>query len=108
MATIYDADLENLRDSLQSLNDDFDAINSEVFNALGGTDSSVAVSSIEMQANRDLQAAVANCLHLISENLAWLTDVCNALFSVNFIVLERELPERQDEIGPPPNYIPKD
>lgn len=103
MATIYDADLENLLHSLEGLDADFANFNSEVFAVLGGADSNLPVGSIQMQASRDLQNEVADCLRSISKRLAWLTDVCNALFSVNFIVLERESPERLDEITPPPN-----
>ncbi len=103
MATIEDRHLEDLLHSLEALDAGFVNINSEVFTVLGGTDSNLPVSSIQMQASRDLQNEVADCLRSISKRLAWLTDVCNALFSVNFIVLERESPERLDEITPPPN-----
>lgn len=103
MVTIYDADLETLLHSLEGLDADFANINNEVFNVLGDTDSNLPVSSIQMQANRELQDAVVTRLRSISRHLAWLTDVCNALFSVDFIELERESPERLDEITPPPS-----
>lgn len=103
MVTIYDTDLENLLHSLEELETDFDNINSEVFATLGGTDSSLPVSSIQMQAGPELQRDVATRLRSISESLAWLTDVCNALFEVDFVELERESPERLDEIVPPPH-----
>jgi hypothetical protein len=88
MATITDTELNNLITALQTLNDDFAAINADVFETLGGSaEEDVEVSSVSMQTSETQELNVAAEIDEISDSLVWLTDAVNALFSISNISL---------------------
>lgn len=88
MATITDIDLLNLTNALEDLNTTFAQINEGVYEAIGGVrPNDVDPDNVEIDASSSDEQDVADMILNISQNLVWITDVANTLFSIQNIAL---------------------
>lgn len=100
---INDTHLSNLKTFLILLNTSFAQNNQAVYDALGGTDlSEIEVSEISMQTTETAELQIAAVIDEISENLVWLTNTANSLFSIDLITLGSAEPEEEGTVKAPP------
>lgn len=104
MATIInDTHLSDLKSFLELLNTSFAQNNQKVYEMIGGTDlTEVEVSNVSMQTSEGAETQIAAVIAHISENLVWLTNTANALFSIGSINLGSVEPEEEDTVPEPP------
>lgn len=103
MATVInDTHLNNLINYLNVINTSFAQTNQIIYAMIGGTGGEVEVSEISMQTTETKELQIAALIEDISENLVWLTNTANSLFSIDLITLGSAEPEEEGTVGAPP------
>ena len=103
MPTITETDLINLKNALEDMNTTFAQIAEGVYAGMGGVrPADVDPGDVEIDASSSDEEAVADALLAISENLVWITDAVNAVFSIQNIALESAAQTEVTTIKAPP------
>jgi hypothetical protein len=103
MVTINSNHLNDLKSYLETINTSFAQTNQIIYAMIGGTgQNEVEVSEVSMETTETAELQIAALIEDISENLVWLTNTANSLFSIDLITLGSAEPEEEGTVGAPP------